>query len=355
MFLLAKIGWMLASVYISEGRENTVMSDQIVRAIDLFCGAGGSSFGATKAGVEVVAGFDMWDLAVRTYKANFPHAKVYQTNLQALSDDDIRQFKASIGDVELILASPECTNHSKAKGNAERNEESKKTAFEAVRFAREFRPRWIVIENVTEFETWDRFGDLLEDLELLQYSVNKVVINAKSLGVPQSRERLFLLCSLTRQQVVNEPPTEYSVLRPVSSIIDNSGKYPFTPLNRQGRAENTLRSAERAISALGKNTPFLLVYYGSGRKKNKGWQSVDEPLGTITTLDRFAYVVPGDSGHMMRMLQPEELKLAMGFTSEFKLDEIDGLTRRDRIKLMGNGVCPPVMTKVVRSLISNGN
>ncbi len=328
------------------------MYETKIKAIDLFCGAGGSSFGATKAGVDVVAGFDMWDLAIKTYKANFPKAEVFQTDLQKLTDEEIRQFKSSIGNIDLILASPECTNHSKAKGNAERDEESKMTAFEAVRFARVFRPRWMVIENVTEFESWDKFKDLLENLWELKYFVKKTIINAKNLGVPQSRERLFLLCSLTGKAA--EPAAEYVITKPASTIIDNSGKYKFTPLRKPGRAENTIHSAERAISVLGNNTSFLLVYYGSGRKKNKGWQSIEEPLGTITTLDRFAYVTPSENGHVMRMLQPEELKLAMGFTPDFQLDSIPGLTRRDRIKLMGNGVCPPVMTKVVKSLVKNG-
>ena len=101
---------------------------------------------------------------------------------------------------------------------------------------------------------------------------------------------------------------------------------------------------------MGETTPFLLVYYGSARNGNKGWQRLDAPLGTITTLDRFAYVIPSQNGHMMRMLQPEELKLAMGFDKSFNLD-IPGLTRRQKIKLMGNGVCPPVMEYIIKSLM----
>jgi hypothetical protein len=66
-----------------------------------------------------------------------------------------------------------------------------------------------------------------------------------------------------------------------------------------------------------------LVYYGSGRKGTGGQQRVSTPFGTITTLDRFAYVAPGKKGHMMRMLQPEELKLGMGFTLDFKLESIE--------------------------------
>jgi DNA (cytosine-5)-methyltransferase 1 len=179
-----------------------------------------------------------------------------------------------------------------------------------------------------------------------------VSLNAKDFGVPQSRERLFLLCSLSGK--TEEPVFRQKKIKPISSIIDNSGKYGFTPLHKAGRAENTIKSAERAIKALGSKKSFLLVYYGSARKGNSGWQTIDEPLGTITTLDRFAYVVPDTNGHMMRMLQPEELKLAMGFKPNYKLDAIDGLTRRDRIKLMGNGVCPPVMESLVRSLVLNG-
>ena len=50
---------------------------------------------------------------------------------------------------------------------------------------------------------------------------------------------------------------------------------------------------------------------------------------------------------MLRILQVPELKRAMGFDDRFR---VDNGTRRDRIRLLGNGVCPPVMEAVVRSL-----
>ncbi len=328
------------------------MTNKRIRAIDLFCGAGGSSFGAKKAGVEVVAGFDLWSPAVKTYKANFPKAKVYQTDIRDLSSKNIKKIKSLVGNIDLILSSPECTNHSKAKGAGERSEASKETAFEVIRFARKFGPPWMVIENVVEMQSWDRHRDLLKDLWDLGYFVREVVLNAKDFGVPQSRERLFLLCSLSGK--ADKPVSHHEKDVPISTIIDTSGKYKSSLLKKKGRAKNTIISAERAIEALGKNVPFLLVYYGSGRKGNGGWKRIDEPLGTITTLDRFAYVTPGENGHTMRMLQPEELKMAMGFDANFKLDSIAGLTRRNRIKLMGNGVCPPVMESIVRSLVTNG-
>ena len=53
-----------------------------IQAIDLFCGAGGSSWGAKSAGVEIVAGFDMWATAQSVYKDNFPDAEFYCKKLE---------------------------------------------------------------------------------------------------------------------------------------------------------------------------------------------------------------------------------------------------------------------------------
>lgn len=322
------------------------MSKQL-RAIDLFCGAGGSSYGARSAGIEIVAGFDIWKPAAKTYQLNFPQARVIEKDIRKVSPQKI---KSQIGDIDLILASPECTNHSRAKGAVVRSEESRETAFEVVRFAKAFKPKWMIIENVVDMQSWDRHAELLDKIWKLGYFVREVTLNAKDFGVPQSRARLFILCSLSGK--ANEPVSSQYPEKLVRDIIDTSGKYNLSPLKKKDRAEKTIESAERAIVALGNDTPFLLVYYGSARKGNGGWQRIDEPLRTITTLDRFAYVTPGQNGHFMRMLQPEELKLAMGFGPDFKLSIVDGLVRRDRIKLMGNGVCPPVMEAIVRSLTS---
>lgn len=313
-----------------------------VRAIDLFCGAGGSSQGAESAGVEILAGFDIWPPAARTYAANFPNARVFQNDIRSLSPKDLRR---EIGRVDLILASPECTNHSVAKGAKERDEESRLTAFEVVRFANEFRPQWIVMENVVQMQSWSEHDRLVDELEHLGYSVKPTSLNAQDFGVPQSRNRLFLLCSLSKG--VNLYPPQADQFKPASSIIDTSGIYKFSMLRVPSRAKPTIARAERAIDVIGSDTPFLIVYYGSDG--SGGWQPINKPLRTITTLDRFAYVEPADGGHVMRMLQPNELKLAMGFDADFKLD-LPGFSRRQKIRLMGNGVCPPVMEFIIRAM-----
>lgn len=329
---------------------NTQQSPIRVRAIDLFCGAGGSSYGARQAGVEIVAAFDNWQAAVDTFNHNFGAGIARQADIFEL---DTEALRAELGRIDLIMASPECTNHSKAKGKGIRCERSRETALEVVRFAEIFKPRWVVIENVVEMQGWHRHDELKHKLEELDYHITEPELDAEVFGVAQSRKRLFMLC------VLADTPPDLADIRSntkTARAIVSRNSYKLNQLRIQKRAEATLAKVDYAIAQMQREgkplEPFLIVYYGSAKNGgNGGWQSLDRPLRTITTLDRFGYVVPGLSRDQdkMRMLQPEELKLAMGYDDDFKFAE--GLSRRDKIKLMGNGVCPPVMKAIVESLI----
>ena len=57
-------------------------------------------------------------------------------------------FKTHVGPIDILLASPECRNHSCAKGSAPRDELSRATAMHVVEYAAALRPRWLVLENV---------------------------------------------------------------------------------------------------------------------------------------------------------------------------------------------------------------
>ncbi len=311
-----------------------------IRTLDLFHGAGGSSLGAKTAGAEIIAGIDYWHIASDCFSMNFPEARSINADIRESSPARLHDL---IGDIDLILASPECTDHSCAKGARQRCEESKLTAFQVIKFAREFRPKWVVIENVIQMKSWSRHPELLDELRKLGYYVQENRINAHDLGVPQTRKRLFLLCSLSGRVDCAKPMHKEG--KTARTIINFDGDYTFTPLFSSKRAKATIERAKRAISALGTNEPFLIVYYGTDG--SGGWQSLDRSLRTVTTLDRFAYVKPTPTGHIMRMLQPEELKLAMGFPINYRLESG---TRRDKIKLMGNAVCPPVMEFIVRTI-----
>lgn len=316
------------------------------RAIDLFCGIGGNSWGAKAAGAEIIAGFDIWPMASRVFRANFPGALLFEGDLASYTEKDIQDTRKKIGEIDLLLASPECTSHSYARGGRPKSTESQALVWVVHRFARVFRSRWVLVENVPAMRNWPGYEAFLEFMLCEGYHVREYIFDASNFGVPQSRKRLYLLFD----RASRPPEVNLSERQPlaVAPHICLNGKYTFTPLELPGRSSKTLWRAKEAIKILGKQTPFIIVYYGSGKQ----WQTLDRPLRTITTRDRFALVRPdGRGGHEMRMLQPDELQTAMGFPPEFDLSPCP--TRSGKVHLLGNAVCPPVITAIVKTLIKN--
>ena len=312
-----------------------------LRTLDLFCGAGGSSTGAKAAGARIIAGIDQCPIATHTFKANFPDARIETSPLEEVN---IRALKKEIGRIDLLLASPECTNHTCAKGGAPRSEESRATAMLAVKYARAFKPRWLVLENVIYMRPWSRFSELKSELEKVGYCLQEYILDSADYGVAQRRRRLFLVGD--REQEPNKAvPKHRGRKKAVQSVLDPAGVWPTSLLFAPKRANATLKRAERGFRALGNNANFLLVYYGNDG--SGGWQPLNRPLRTITTVDRFALVQHDGPKPRIRMLQVPELKRAMGFDKSFNFPVG---TRRDHVRLLGNGVCPPVMQAVIESL-----
>jgi DNA (cytosine-5)-methyltransferase 1 len=188
---------------------------------------------------------------------------------------------------------------------------------------------------------WSRYAEFKKALTKLGYKLGEQTLNAAAFGVAQSRRRLFLVADRNQQPEKIKPRKR--TVRNASKIVNLNGRYKWTPVRKPKRAKATLERFERGIAIVGKNKPFLLVYYSTDHAG--GWQPMNRPLRTLTTVDRFAVIKPDSKhGHVMRMLQVPELQAAMGMPPKMKFE---AGTRRDRIKMIGNAVCPPVMKTVV--------
>jgi len=318
------------------------------RCFDLFCGMGGSSRGASLAGVEVAGGLDAWDIATTAYKLNFPQAKVWTKKAEEV---DPREVANELGSIDLMLASPECTNHSTAKTRGVRSEASRNTAFEVVRFAKAFSPRWIVVENVPMMRKWYRYNEWLSQIHNLGYKTLEVVLNANDFGVPQSRVRLFVLCDRDREPQAPKPwqgpkPTILDILG-TGEPKDNP--WGFRPLFHPKRAQRMVDRAKLAIERLGYGVGFIMAYHGS---RGPGFIPLDKPIRTLTTSSRWLYVRFIGQCYESRMLKIPELARAMGFPLDHVLPDIPV---RYKEKLLGNAVCPPVMQSIVSQLLGDQN
>ena len=294
-----------------------------------------------RGGGVPLLGLDAWDLATKTYKANFPESDVITDFIQNVDTKALgRKYKPDV-----LLTSPECTSHSIARGAKPGSEASRATAIGIVPWISSMKPRWVIVENVNRMKRWNRHNELVETIEGLGYTVSDLFLNSADFGSAQARKRMFLVCDKQGSTVSREQLLAFAEKRSMTAndIIDWSGGYRSSLLRKPGRAKATLERAERAIAALGRNIPFIIVYYGSDYAG--GWQTLDAPLRTITTVDRFGLVTWTKGEPYLRMLQPSELIKAMGGGVEHQLPHG---SRREKVKLCGNGVCSDVMAAIFK-------
>jgi DNA (cytosine-5)-methyltransferase 1 len=171
-----------------------------MRAVDLFCGAGGASLGLERAGYTVT-GFDYWSRAVDTHNLNGLLA--YEHNL-ALSSCD-----AGIPECDLLWASPPCQPFS-AAGDGEGEADERDGFPWALRIIGRLLPSVVIFENVKGI-TFDKhseyFGSVLLALTGLGYEWDWRVLNAADYGVPQTRQRCFIVARRDGGRIVWPLPT----------------------------------------------------------------------------------------------------------------------------------------------------
>jgi len=307
--------------------------------VDLFCGGGFGARGAVLGGGEPLLGLDAWELATRTYKANFPDADVITSYIEQVNVQELgNRYQPDV-----LLTSPECTSHSIARGSKPGSERSRETALGIVPWVEAMNPRWVIVENVNRMKKWDRHNELVQTIENLGYAVSDLYLNAAEFGAAQARKRMFLVCDRVGTTVTREQLLAFgdNIASTANDVVDWEAGYKSTKLYKPGRAKATLERAERAIAELGRGIPFVIVYYGSDYAG--GWQTLEVPLRTITTIDRFGLVTWDGDTPYLRMLQPSELLRAM---TGGQVHQLPYGSRREKVKLCGNGVCSEVMAAI---------
>lgn len=298
-----------------------------MKAIDLFAGAGGFTIGAKQAGCDVIWAANHWPTAVAVHADNHPGV---QHVCQDLHQCDWTAVPAH----DLLLASPACQGHTRARGKERAHHDATRATAWAVVSALECHlPDAGLIENVPEFMKWALFPAWCAAVQALGYAISPHLIDAADHGVPQHRLRAFIVLTRSKHPIDLQLPKRDHV--PVSNIIDfNAGRW--SAIDRVGRSVATLARIRSGRAAHGGR--FLTAYYGNER----GGRSLSRPVGTITTRDRWAVI----DGERMRMFSVEECRRAMGFPADFRLPS----RSKDAMHLLGNAVCPPVACDVIAAL-----
>lgn len=178
------------------------MKNSFVTLTDQFCGAGGSSIGAAEAGAEIKLAMNHWKLAIDTHNTNFPNVDHDCTDISAV---DPRRYPST----DILITSPECTNHTLAKGKPRRSyerdifgkvlidpaeERSRATMWDVPRFAEYHQYNVIVTEQVVDAAKWVMWDAWLAAMHALGYEHEVVYFNSMfAWPTPQSRDRLYVV------------------------------------------------------------------------------------------------------------------------------------------------------------------
>ena len=432
-------------------------------SIDGFAGGGGASCGLKMAGVEVTIAINHDPAAIRMHTVNHPQTlhlteDIFRVDLSKYIDPD--------DCVDVMWASPDCTSHSKAKGGQPRELGLRILPWAVFRLCKQIRdvtgqlPSMLFMENVEEIQEWgplDKGGHPIPEkkgreyrrfiraMKKLGFKFDSRVLVAADYGAPTTRKRWYAVfrsdgkpirwpdpthakepgglfplkpwvpvstCldfkDLGKSIFEREKPLAEATLKRIANgirkfvagnphpyflteeqalpfliqyhtettsgdvrgqtvdeplkTIDTSNRYALvsvfiTKFYKTGTGQEVtepLHTITTSAGHFGLVSVFLIKYYGT----EAGGHSVTEPLATITTKDRFGMVstILMKDGEryaiadiFMRMLKPEELKLAQGFPPEYVIDhDIDGnpYPVSEQVAKIGNSVVP-IMAKLI--------
>ena len=342
------------------------------RILDLFCGAGGMSYGIHKNNHFVTkVALDINEKLAQTFKKNIPESELIIGDIR---DKDVKKKIINLSKknkVNMIIGGPPCQGFS-LKGKKLGLDDPRNFLFiEYLHLVQELNPLVFVIENVKNLMStsngWFK-NQIISEIKKLGYEVSVGIVRASDYGVPQNRERVIFLCSKNKaislpEPTVKKPTTVRDAIEDLAYLNSNEGdfeqsyiteaKTEYQKLMRKDSAKlynhKASNHSEIAIHKLSMIPPEKGKEYLPGnllgkQKFNSTWGRLkwDEPSPTIDT--RFDAASNGTNNHpfLNRSITPREAARIQSFDDSFVFygNKVDIRTQ------IGNAV-PPLMAKAI--------
>lgn len=246
------------------------MSGRDLAAVEIFCGPGGLSLGLERAGFTVVTSVDSDPHVESTYLRNSHHHKKAQfirADIGQLSGRDLlRQVGLGRSDVDLVAGGPPCKGFSSANLKTRNGDNPhNKMVDHFFRIVSEIKPRVFLMENVLGLIWWfaEEFlgeGTYFSKLESQGYEIQRVRLNALDYGVPQNRQRLFIVGKRIKRQFRQPEPSHgkepllphvtlgEAILGDLPPIMDGEGQEICDYLSRpESPYQRSIRSRAKKV------------------------------------------------------------------------------------------------------------
>ena len=303
------------------------------KKIDLFAGIGGTRLGFQLTGkTKSVFSSEIDKFAIKTYKANFgetPYGDITEINEKDIPDHDI-----------LVGGFP-CQAFSQAGKKLGFNDIRGTLFFDVARIIKEKRPKAFLLENVKNLVSHDKgrtFSTIISTLKEIDYHVDYSLLKARDFGLPQNRERIYIV-GFDKKQVSNHEdfimPIPPKLTTSVGMILEKSvdEKYTISDKLWQGHQRRKLEHQEK----------------GNGF----GFSLFNEKSEYTNTISARYYkdgseILIEQKGKNPRKITPKEASKLQGFPENFIIPVSD----TQAYKQFGNSVSVPVVNAIAEQIIN---
>lgn len=281
-----------------------------INHIDCFSGPGGICTGFKASGISTIAAIEKVKSCVETYNANHPEVTVLNKDIREVTSDELVRIVGGRS-VHILTSGMPCETFSTAGSKSRSSYDFRQQLYsEAIRLAVAVSAKFILFENVPAIETkrvtqgGDRFvvQDIEDELSMSGYrNFKKVVLNAHDFGIPQSRNRFFLLaCSDDSLQLEAPIPQD----EPRLTVRDAFVGLPELKANDRREPSEFLRKTN-SYSRLLQDRSFWKV----ADSLDNSLTYHRAPKHRLPTIDRFKLLEPGESlVDLFTKFPPEEVR-----------------------------------------------
>jgi DNA (cytosine-5)-methyltransferase 1 len=189
-----------------------------LNVLDLFCGCGGMTTGLTDAGLNVVAGIDIWDKAIESYESNHDHLAICEDLKQLSPESFEEQYDISPNDIDVIVGGPPCQGFSIA-GKRDKKDPRNSLFMEYCKYLDYFKPKAFIMENVMgilsmKMVNGTKVIDIIVKKLEKNYNLKINKLYASDFEVPQNRRRVIIIG--IRKDLKIKPPE----IKPVGTVLE---------------------------------------------------------------------------------------------------------------------------------------
>lgn len=254
--------------------------------IDIFSGAGGLSLGAENAGIKIALAVEKDISAAKTFSRNHPGVTILCEDISKINPTSHVSHSPFI-----VFGGPPCQGFSLSNTKTRTSENINNNLFnEFVRFVNDLQPEWFLFENVegiTNFNKGETVKIIKDCFKNIGYETNEKVLYASDYGVPQNRNRFFMVGNRIGKTFQFPEKNEYkvSVEEAISDLPDlaNGDKFSELPykkgLNEVGEYAQSMRSKSSLASQnlVSRNEDYVIERY-KHIKQGQNWRAIPTEL-----------------------------------------------------------------------------